>query len=92
MRAYHQLLAHDALRETRVVLDFSGGSQLTTSGGTVGHEAFVKNGYQTSVSMFAVICTRFASCRSVGRVVATYASTRHAKGTQRPCGQQGPIQ
>lgn len=92
MPAYHKLLAHDALGETRVVLDFGGGSQLTTGGGTVGHEAFVKNSYQLSVSMFLVICTRFASRRSVGTAVATHASTRHAKGTRRPCGQQGPIQ
>jgi hypothetical protein len=47
-RAYHQLLAHDALGETGEVLDLGGGGQLSTGGDAVGHEALVENGYVQS--------------------------------------------
>lgn len=42
--AYHQLLAHDAIGETREVLDIGGRCQLTTSSDTVRHETLVHHG------------------------------------------------
>ncbi len=43
---HHQLPAHNAVGETRKVLDLGRGGELTASGDTVGHETLIENGLQ----------------------------------------------
>lgn len=47
---YHQLSTHNALGETRKVLNIGSRSQLTTGSNTVCHETLIENGLQLSAS------------------------------------------
>lgn len=67
-RSDHQLASHDTLGETREVLNLGGGSQLTSSSNTVGHEALVQYGYPF-ISPYSVVTrgrkdSRFNSARA----------------------------
>ena len=59
---YHQFLAHDCLGETRVVFDLSGGGELATGSGAIGHEAFIQNSYSPTSVNSSASCAFLSHC------------------------------